>query len=68
MHDPRDSKFYRLRKRDPDQLSADEARCVHEVCTRMMDYVGNGAARKQWEELAGEYSAAADSGGIRRRE
>jgi len=65
MQDPRDSKFHKLRKRDPDQLTSDEARHVQEICTRMMDYVGNGANRKQWEELAGLYSVVANTGDAR---
>ena len=68
VQDPRDSRFYKLRKRDPDQLTADEARYVQRVCKRMMDQVGNGAGRKQWENLAAQYSAAASTGGIRNQE
>jgi len=55
MRDPRYSKFYKLRKRDPDQLTADEARYVRKICIRMMDFVRDGATRKQWEDLAELY-------------
>lgn len=59
MRDPRYSRFYKLRKRNPSQLTAEEAREVQAVCEKMMAYVGDGKTRKQWEELAGKYSALA---------
>jgi hypothetical protein len=59
MRDPRDSRFYKLRKRDPSQLTAQEARDVQATCERMMEYVSDGKTRKEWEKLAEEYSAVA---------
>jgi hypothetical protein len=59
MQDPRNQRFYKLRKRNPDQLSTDEARMVAEVCGRMMDYVRDGKIRKVWQDLSSQYSAVA---------
>ena len=62
MNDPRTSHFYKLRKRDPSQLTTDEARQVQRVCERMIDYVRDGKARRQWKAMAAEYSKLADAG------
>ena len=57
MNDPRTPRFYKLRKRDPSQLTAEEAREVQTTCERMMKFVSDGKTRKEWEKVAEEYSA-----------
>lgn len=56
MKDPRHSRFYALRKRDPAQLTPQEASDVRSVCELMMEYVRDGKSRKQWRRLARQYT------------
>jgi len=60
VSDPRTARFFKLRKRAPEQLTASEAREVTEVCELMMDWADRGRTRKGWQELADMYAALAD--------
>jgi hypothetical protein len=51
MEDPRDKYFYKLSKRDINQLSANELRDLLGYVTRMVDYVHHTKARRYWSEI-----------------
>jgi hypothetical protein len=55
VKDPRNQRFYKLRKREPNQLSPEEAREVLGVCVEMMDFARSGKMRKHWEEVVRVY-------------
>ena len=57
MSDPRDKRFYQLRKRHVSQLSVEEVRELIGYCDRMIEYVSDRTSRGQWVRLKKDYVA-----------
>lgn len=54
MNDPKDKYFYQLHKKDKSQLSLDELNDYQNYCHKMIAYVSDKKARKEWNNLLKE--------------
>jgi hypothetical protein len=57
MRDPRDERFYALRKRDRSQLSRTEIEELIGYCDKMLQIGVAKKARRMWIELRSEYES-----------
>ena len=55
--DPRDKRFYRLKKKDIYQLTSQEARVLISYCDKMIEFVSDKKVRKGWIAYKGELEA-----------
>lgn len=60
FHDPRDRRFYALKKRDPSQLSASEIKELMKYCDKLLEGDIEKKAGRSWQAYRAELSERLD--------